>query len=420
MRGRSAPRGRLLFCLLVVFALCAVLRAAPEDDESFYNDNEVQLDIEPDVEATDPSEPVIEVDESAEAVVDENGNVISEEPQYDEDGNLIDPGSEEESQPNPEDQLHHDDYIIDEVQTEEDVRARLVLDEITEYYDEEGVTWYKIQVHMQNIGEVPICAVTVEISNKSHVEEAWTLSPIAETENLYELLWCYNVSFAQTRFFGLITQGKEVPDISFYSVLSCNTTEAADADATEETEPEEDPNAPVSDDPAAAAATDKEDGTGLDEEVEQLRRRRRLKEEQVEEDAKESEVTLEVDEMAEHVQLSIDEVQEMGNAPGQRRQVLVNAHVTNNAAYAICHIKIWIYGAHRATRLWGINAEPSTGVGDSDIVHLPSARSELQPSQSHFFGFVMQLEEDYPNLAVVTAERCQGGGDAPPSPPSPE
>lgn len=218
LRGVGSRRQRLLLLFLVLAFLCALVHAAPrvvDEEEEFYGDNEVQLDVEVEADPQDPSEPVIEVEEEVE--LDENGEVVVKEPVYDEDGNLVEGDPEEWV--DPELALHHPDYIVDEVQTDEDVRVRLVLDEVSEYFDEEGVTWYKLQLHMQNIGEIDICAVTIEVSNKSHVEEVWTLNPVPETDNLYELLWVYNVSFAQTRYFGLITQVGGLETKSFVPLL---------------------------------------------------------------------------------------------------------------------------------------------------------------------------------------------------------
>lgn len=46
----------------------------------------------------------------------------------------------------------------------------------------------------------------------------------------------------------------------------------------------------------------------------------------------------------------------------------------------------------------------------SDIVKLPSFNSELEPGQIHYFGFIMDLQEEFPNLAVITAEECEPEG----------
>jgi len=43
---------------------------------------------------------------------------------------------------------------------------------------------------------------------------------------------------------------------------------------------------------------------------------------------------------------------------------------------------------------------------NQDMVGLPSTESDLDPGQTHHFGFVMDLDADFPNMAVITAHDC--------------
>jgi hypothetical protein len=310
-------------------------------------------------------------EEAAEAQVDEHGNVVS-----------------------TGDSTHEDDlYIIDEL-SQGELRATLILDEITEYYDEDGTTWYKIQLHLLNSGEVPLCGAQIEVSNSAAIEEVWTLEAVEDT-NLFDLLWAMNIRPDDARYFGLITHGSEVPDIGLHSVAPCEDTGEEEEEALDDDEEggDEDLSEPIED-----AEEMRAHGHGGKAKVTTTKRSMLLADDMV---------TLEVDEMAGQVQLVVDEVQEWKDEQGVR-QVLVNAHITNVATYPICGISIWIYNFAHALQYWSITAEKFADGKVSETVRLPSHNSELEASQTHYFGFVMELEREYPNLTIVSAHDCQG------------
>ena len=55
---------------------------------------------------------------------------------------------------------------------------------------------------------------------------------------------------------------------------------------------------------------------------------------------------------------------------------------------------------------WSIVPNDDDGDDTPDLVSLPSTESDLDPGQTHHFGFVVELDADFPNMAVVTAHDC--------------
>jgi len=178
-----------------------------------------------------PSVPVAQgLTSEQHAEVDELGNVI-----YDEIGDDTDRAEQV-----PEEEVEI--YVIDE-KKEGDAHATLVLDELTEYYEDDGTSWYKIQLHMINTGEVPICGAVFWVSNSSNIAEAWTLDKIGkEDSNLFQLLWSYNITTGDVRYFGIITHAEEVPDIAFYNLTLCTPEVPHGATKDLDVDPEEQPS----------------------------------------------------------------------------------------------------------------------------------------------------------------------------------
>lgn len=183
-----------------------------------------------------------------------------------------------------------------------------------------------------------------------------------------------------------------------YSALSCNATEGASGLEEAVLEEEDDPNAPTD---------------ALLEDASRRKRKLQTKTGPPGGGAAGAgkvgeEVMLEVDALAEKVVVAFDEVREVGKGPG-KRHVLVNAHMTNTATVALCDLSLWVYRFVHVNEYWGLEAQTdAAGTVKSDVVRLPTARSALEPGQSHSFGFAMQLDVDYPNMAVLSAAPCDG------------
>jgi hypothetical protein len=73
----------------------------------------------------------------------------------------------------------------DDVASEDgELRATLILDEISEYYEKDkdapggGQKYYKIMVHLYNSGHEPICGAMLSLSETAEVEQAWTVEQV--------------------------------------------------------------------------------------------------------------------------------------------------------------------------------------------------------------------------------------------------
>lgn len=360
MRRTLAFRVALLLALILAMAFLPTMRGAAVNFDD-YSDSSDGEDFE-----SDDDEVAVEVDEYGRVLYDED------QQEYDFEDQELMAGHEAEV------------YVIDE-KVEGSAVATLVLDEVTEYYDEAGQSWFKVQLHMLNSGEVPLCGAVFWVSDPSAIAEAWTLEKMTagKESNLYKLLWAHNVSTGEARFFGLVTHGDQVPDIGFHAITVCEEADTTDSETDDETDGDRIPSAEHS-----FGASKDLNTQGQDEEDDNT-------------------ITLQVDELSEYVLLAVDEVQDWNLKESKSRQVLVNAHVTNTANFPICGISVWIYGFPAVKQYWSVVPIPDQKSAVTDMVYLPSADSDLEPGQTHHFGFIMEIGTDFPNMAVINARDCQ-------------